>query len=320
MNTMTHLDRDFLWFQFKAGPGLRFLQLPLIPLFYVVFSFAGGWALLGSLICVVMIAYLLIPEPQAFRAYGMNRSRACQQVLFTLVPATVLVAGAFAWVAPPVNSFVGALLGAAVFFATCLQGGERESRETIGRLYLPGKLEIFAVLAGALAGVLYGLFAEVGPEWVAAIVPAIPLLAYWAWAASDGFASAAASQAYGRTRKRWAGTLAVNVVVSQALIAVSGALAALLIDATLPRLPFALFAIAGVAALLAAKAMELLLPNSSFFPVLIAWVSGREMLNARTFDPASAVVVYGLSGILLVVAGCIIVPYLFGAVNVKRSQ
>ena len=63
-----------------------------------------------------------------------------------------------------------------------------------------------------------------------------------------------------------------------------------------------------------------LIANSSFFPVLIAWVSGREMLNARTFDPASAVVVYGLSGILLVVAGCIIVPYLFGAVNVKRSQ
>lgn len=317
---MTHLERDFLWFQFKAGPGLRFLQLPLIPLFYVVFAFAGGWALLGSLICVVMIAYLLIPEPQAFRAYGMNRSRACQQVLFTLVPATVLVAGAFAWVAPPVSSFVGALLGAAVFFVTCLQGGERESRETIGRLYLPGKLEIFAVLAGALAGVLYGLFAKVGPEWLAAIVPAIPLLAYWTWAASDGFSSAAASQAYGRTRKRWARDTVVKAVVSQVLIAGSGVLVVLLIDATLPRTPFVLSSIVGIAAVLAAKAMELLLPNSTYFPVLIGWTSGREMLNPRTFDPASAVVVYGLSGILLVVAGCIIVPYLFGAVNVKRSQ
>lgn len=320
MNTMTHLDRDFLWFQFKAGPGLRFLQLPLIPLFYLVFAFTDWWAWLGSLLCCVTVTNLLIPEPKVFRAYGMNRARARQQVLLLVIPVALLVAGAFAQVASPLKSAVGALLGAVFFLATCLQGGERESRETIGRLYLPGKLEIFAVLAGALTGVLYGLFAKVGPEWVAAIVPAIPLLAYWTWAASDGFASAAASQAYGRTRKRWAGTLVLKVVISQALIAVSGALAALLIDATLPRFPFALFAIAGIAALLTAKAMELLLPNSSFFPVLIAWVSGREMLNARTFDPASAVVLYGLSGILLVVAGCIIVPYLFGAVNVKRSQ
>ncbi|MDK8306678.1 MULTISPECIES: hypothetical protein [Corynebacterium] len=320
MNPMTHLDRDFLWFQFKAGPPLRFLQLPLIPLFYLVFAFAGGWAWLGSLLCTVTVASLLIPEPKAFRAYGMNRSRACQQVLFVLVPVTLLVAGTFVGVASPLSSFVGALLGAVVFLASHLSGGESVSRETIGRLSLPGKLEIFAVLTGAIAGALYGLCTTFGPEWVAAIVPAMPLLVYWAWAAGDGFASAAVAQAYGRTRKRWAGDTTAKVVITQALIAMSGALAALLIDATLPRTPFVLFSVAGVAALLAAKAMELWLPNTSFFPVLIAWMSGREMLNPRTFDPASAVVVYGLSGILLAVAGCIIVPYLFGAVNVKRAQ
>lgn len=320
MNTMTHLDHNFLWFQFKAGPGLRFLQLPVIPLFYLVFAFTDWWAWLGSLLCCVTVTNLLIPEPKVFRAYGMNRARARQQVLLVVVPVALLVAGAFAQVASPLSSAVGALLGAVFFLATCLHEEGNGGRETIGRLYLPGKLEIVAVLAGALAGVLYGLCAQMGPEWLAAIVPAIPLLAYWTWAASDGLTSAAVAQAYGRTRKRWAGTLVLKVVVSQALIAVTGALAALLIDATLPRSPFALFAIAGVAALLAAKAMELLLPNSSFFPVLIAWISGREMLNAQTFDPASAVVVYGLSGILLVVAGCILVPYLFGAVNVKRAQ
>ncbi|OHF35748.1 hypothetical protein [Corynebacterium sp. HMSC074A01] len=319
MNPMTHLDRDFLWFQFKAGPGLRFLQLPMIPLFYLVFAFAGGWAWLGSLVCCVMVAFLLIPEPKTFRAYGMNRARARQQLLFVLVPVTLLVALAFAQVAPPVSSFTGALLGAAVHLVTCLQGGESANRETLGRLHLPGKIEIFAILAGVLAGALYGLCAKVGPEWLAAIVPAIPLLAYWAWAASDGFTSAAVAQAYGRTRKRWAGTLVLKVVVSQAFIAMSGALPALLIDATLPLSPFVFFAIAGVAALLAGKAMEMLLPNSSHFPVLIAWISGREMLNPQTYDPASAVVVYALSGILLGVAGCIIVPYLFGAVNVKRA-
>lgn len=320
MNPMTHLDRGFLWFQFKAGPGLRFLQLPMIPLFYLVFAFTDGWAWLGAFLCVVMMASLLIPEPKAFRAYGMNRPRACQQVLFALVPVTVLVAGAFASAASSVGPFVGALLGAVVFLATFLRGGERESRETLGRLHLPGKTEILAVLAGVLTGALYGLCSKFGPEWLAAILPAFPILAYWAWAASDGLTSAAVAQAYGRTRKLWVGTLVVKVVVSQVLIAVFGVLAALPIDATLPFSPFALFAVAGVAALLAAKAMELWLPNSSFFPVLIAWISGREMLNAQTFDPASAVVVYGVSGILLVVAGCTIVPYLFGAVNVKRSQ
>lgn len=317
---MTHLDRDFLWFQFKAGPGLRFLQLPVIPLFYLVFAFTDWWAWLGSLLCCVTVTNLLIPEPKVFRAYGMNRARARQQVLLVVVPVALLVAGAFAQVASPLSSAVGALLGAVFFLATCLHEEGNGGRETIGRLYLPRKLEIVAVLAGALAGVLYGLFAQVGPGWLAAIVPAIPLLAYWTWAAGDGLTSAAVAQAYGRTRKRWARDTVVKAVVSQVLIAGSGVLVVLLIDATLPRTPLVLFSIVGVAALLAAKAMELLLPNSSYFPVLIGWMAGREMLNPRTFDPTSAVVAYGLSGILMAIAGCTIVPYLFGAVNVKRAQ
>ena len=98
---MTHLNGNFFWLQFKAGPALRYFAL--VPAALGVSATLNDSALqvvLGAFVAAVVFMVVLVPDSDAFQAFGMNRARA-RRVIAPAAAVAALVPGGMCVAAHP---------------------------------------------------------------------------------------------------------------------------------------------------------------------------------------------------------------------------
>ena len=295
MSAMTHLDRRFLWHQFKAGPWMRFLIALVIPSF-ALFTTDGVWwkSFFVSFIWVIMLSTIAIPEPGVFKALGMNRARICQQVLTLVLPIAILVVAVLYLLnsqGSVLSSAIGSVLAGVTFLASSLPWSDTPDYGRTGGISLARRKGSFAfeifwrrmcvwgLPAGVLTGILYAVCAGSASSWVTGVLPAAAPLFYWAWAVGSGLPSVATAQSFGITRKSWVVTSVSVVAVASVLVTGSALLVALLIDASVPVVPLLLHGVIGFSVILLAKAMETWMPSLVFFIVILAWSSTRQIMD-----------------------------------------
>ncbi|MCG7254868.1 hypothetical protein MHK13_09025 [Corynebacterium hadale] len=340
MSAMTHLDRRFLWHQFKAGPWMRFLGAASLPLF-VLFAMDGAqWMILfGSFMCVMTLSWIAIPEPSAFKALGMNRARVRQQVLTLVVPFAAVVFAVFSLINPHravISSAIGVVLAAVTFLVSARPSGEPVDLTRTGGISLARRrggfaFEVFwrpmcvwAVPVGVITGILYALCARSASSWVTAVLPSGALLFYWAWAVGSGLPSVATAQSFGITRKSWVVTSVSVVAVASVLVTGSTLLVAMLIDASVPVLPLLLHGVIGSSVILLAKAVETWMPSLVFFIVIFAWTSTRQIMdvagNQAGVGTDAMQVVLVFCGLCLLSAAVVFALMLTGRLDPKRPR
>ncbi|WJZ14130.1 hypothetical protein [Corynebacterium gottingense] len=340
MSAMTHLDRRFLWHQFKAGPWMRFLGAASLPLF-VLFAMDGAqWMILfGSFMCVMTLSWIAIPEPSAFKALGMNRARVRQQVLTLVVPFAVVVFAVFSLINPhraTISSAIGVVLAAVTFLVSALPSRESADLTRTGGISLARRrggfaFEVFwrrmcvwAAPVGLITGILYAVCARSASSWVTGMLPSGALLFYWLWGVGGGMPTAAVAQSFGTTRKFWAATTVGVATVASLLVTGSAILVALLIDASVPLTPLLLQGTIGLGVLLLAKVLQAWITSSGFFIGVMAWSATRDIMdvagNNTEVGTGEVVVVLVFCGVCLLSAAVVFALMLTGRLDPKRPR
>ncbi|TVX77489.1 hypothetical protein [Corynebacterium sp. NML180780] len=340
MSAMTHLDRRFLWHQFKAGPWMRFLGVASLPLF-VLFAMDGAqWMILfGSFMSVMTLSWIAIPEPSAFKALGMNRARVRQQVLTLVVPFAVVVFAVFCLINPHravISSAIGVVLAAVTFLVSARPSGEPVDLTRTGGISLARRrggfaFEVFwrrmcvwAVPVGVITGILYALCARSASSWVTGVLPSGALLFYWLWGVGGGMPTAAVAQSFGTTRKFWVATMVGVATVASLLVTGSAIPVALLIDASVPLTPLLLQGAVGLGVLLVSKQLQTWMPSAVFFIGYMAWMFTRDIMdvsgNNTEVGSGEVAVALVFSGVCLLSAAVGFALMLTGRLDPKRPR
>lgn len=232
-NTKTHLTPGFLWHQMKAGGGASKVAIPFIPIFIIGGSYmlqqgstwADSWlpALFGAGVGTMSLLALLIPNPDVFRTFGMNRARARQQIYSLVIPVAVVTAAIALLMNPTwrggviaAESVLLCLLYAAMAMSNPETAVEDDSVSSLGALGSFGGFMVqtvwrTAVTVGLVSGVCAGAVIT-----AASYIPFTSLarafgamayfvyLAAFASRATHGRLSPFVMSAFGVPRKKWA--------------------------------------------------------------------------------------------------------------------
>lgn len=309
--TMTHLDGNYRWLQFRAA------MWPSVPLtlFFGIMLLVSTTVLERALSVFVpvlatpMLFFSCIPDPDAMVAFGFNRARARRvaapaAVISALVPSAIVLVTQPNWAGA--TGAVLATVASAILFAASLPDGEKApssagAREGEGKgtsalararelptsstfaLFWRRNL-LWGVGTGVAMGVLVPLSRHIEPEMLRGFVAAIMVLVLWMRICFGEENRAITWRSLGLTRKRWALTALGNVVAANVLFGAGAIAVAALIDATIPTTPLLMTTMLGIGACMLGLAGTTRSGGLSFVAPIAVWIPMRAVWDVSVFS------------------------------------
>ncbi|GAA1179715.1 hypothetical protein CGLAUT_11720 [Corynebacterium glaucum] len=330
---------QFFWLQFRAGPWLRFIPLPVFAayLFINVTQSRPIVAVVTAAVAAPAVFIAFYPEMDMAQSFGMTRAQAAKVIIWpVLFTAAICGAIALSQRADVVGIVCAATsLALSIFMGlVCLPNGERsdssESAPLLAGAPSSGGSFEWAVIwrpvltraAGfGLVSILIGWLATfIGHDTVRQFVAVIPILVTWySIIACPGLLPTTASS-FGLTRRTWAIRALVVAVVANAVFALVTVGIALLIDA--PASAYLAASVIGVAVCAIALSLT---PRTEYFAFMVPFLFVlplRELMDTRNlaFDPdviRGVEIIAAVGGVAAVVS---LLLYLTGRADISSGS
>lgn len=338
---MTHLNGNFFWLQFKAGPVWRYFAL--VPAALGVSATLNDSAIqvvLGAFVAAVVFMVVLVPDSDAFQAFGMNRARA-RRVIAPAAAVAALVPGGMCVAAHPnATGVAGALaaLGGVVVLVNRslpndeptarLSGSERVRFQQHGlraELYWRRPLT-FAAAAGAVTGILLPLIAHISHDWVRTTLLGLPVLVLWFSTVLGPDIGPATARSLGIPRAAWAKT-AVGVCVVMNLVYALVALPVVVLFSQVTGTPAAttrvvFMALMGIAACVTAVAARIIADGLGLVAMMVFWMPTQVLVDPADPEPLAEGWRFAIAqaGVGVAIAAVVFTLYVAGRVNARRSR
>lgn len=338
---MTHLNGNFFWLQFKAGPVWRYFTVVPFALGASVMTLRGPalQVVVAAFVAAVGFTLVLVPEGGAFQAFGMNRARARRVVapaatVGALIPAVMSVAAH-----PNVTGAAGVLAafgGAAVLFNLCLPNDEPAARSSgservrFGQRGLRAELYwrrplVYATAAGAVTGILLPLTTYIGHDWLRRTLLGLPALVLWSLTALGVERGPATARSLGIPRAAWARTSAGVCLVVNIVYALVALLVAVLLSqftgapAATTRVVF--MALMGIAACVTAVAARIIADGLGLVAMMVFWMPTQVLVDPADPEPLAEGWRFAIAqaGVGVAIAAVVFTLYVAGRVNARRS-
>lgn len=338
---MTHLNGNFFWLQFKAGPVWRYFTVVPFALGASVMTLRGPalQVVVAAFVAAVGFSLVLVPERGAFQAFGMNRARARRVVapaaaVGALIPAVMSVAAH-----PNVTgaaSVLAAFGGAGVAFNLCLPNDEPAARSSgservrFGQRGLRAELYwrrplVYAAATGAVTGILLPLTAYIGHDWLRTTLLGLPALVLWSLTALGVERGPATARNLGIPRAAWARSsvgvcLVVNIVYALAALLVAVPLSQVTGTPATTRVVF--MALMGIAACVTAVAARIIGDGLGLVAMMVFWMPTQVLVDPADPEPLAEGWRFAIAqaGVGVTIAVVVFTLYVAGRVNARRSR
>lgn len=339
---MTHLNGNFFWLQFKAGPMWRYFTVLPFALGASVMTLRGPalQVVVAAFVAAVGFTLVLVPERGAFQAFGMNRARARRVVapaaaVGALIPAVMSVLAH-----PNVTGAAGALAalgGTAVLFNLCLPNDEPAAhssgseRVRFGQRGLRAELYwrrplVYAAATGAVTGILLPSTTSIGHDWLRTTLLGLPALVLWSLTALGVERGPATARSLGIPRLAWARTsvsvcLVVNIVYALVALLVAVPLSQVTgTPAATTRVVF--MALMGIAACVTAVAARIIADGLGLVAMMVFWMPTQVLVDPADPEPLAEGWRFAIAqaGVGVAIAAVVFTLYVAGRVNARRSR
>lgn len=343
-NQMTSLNARFFWHQFKAGPWLRLLLIPVGLAFIVGGAWVGTWlaVICGALIGTSTLITVLYPEQGVFRAFGMNAARARQQLLIVAVPTVVFAVTMYAVFVPrPIIALAGSLTSlviGAIFVvdhgavgdqdhAVGMTGRRIRDRGTLPFQAIWRKTLIWAVAIGLALAIAVAASGFIANEMLASFIASAPVLVFFGWfgwQVFEGGVSPLVAKSFGLPRSQWASHVVGVSVVSGVLVGTIAGGVSMLVPLNNPDIAWHPFmdvavAISGFSVFTAGTAVKG--KRFSWIAAFLLWFGVRDILRfeeATIMGPLSIGVLVVSTVIALIGVVCLAL-YVGGSTNITPA-
>lgn len=343
--TKTTLNPAFLWHQFKAGPWLRLLLVPVGLAFIVGGAWVGTWLAVigGAFIGTSTLITVLYPAQDVFRAFGMNAARARQQLLIVAVPIVLFAVAMYAILVPrPIIALAGSLTSliiGAIFVsdhgavgdqsrAGKMHGRSLRDRGTLAFQAIWRKTLIWAAISGLTMAATVAVSGLISNVTVSSMIASAPVLVFFGWfgqQAMQGGVSPLVAKSFGLRRREWAGHVIGVSVVSGIVIGAIACGITMLLPLDIPDIAWHPFidiavAVSGFSVFTAGTAVKG--KRFSWIVAFLLWFGVRDILRfeeATIMGPLSIGVLVISTVIALIGVACLAL-YVGGSTNITPAN